>query len=531
VLERQGKLDEAAACYRKAIDLDPKDANALSSLGWLLQRQGKRDEAAALHRKALEIDPNTRGLQRRGEAVAGGRVSAQEVAAVPQTPASDVQSPRNSQEAAPLVSKPVEKKLNDADVRNHRAAMLERQGNWEAAAALYRNVLDANPMDAAARNRLAELLARQGKPDEAAALYDKFTSDKSTALNNLGWVLDRDGKPDAAAALYRKALESDPKNSKAFANLCNVLVRQGKSGEAAALCRKAIEADPQNPDAYFNFAVGLSFEGRLGDAAALYRKAIEVDPKNVGARANLADALIRQGKAEEAETHCRRALELHPRDRVALTNLAEAALALGNYVEARQAARQALSVTPSNSPDRAETEQALRQAGVGERLAAVLRGDDHPNSGAEDVDFAGLCRYQWRLADAVRLFTSAFAADPGLAADLAAGHRYHAACAAALAACGTGKGAPGPDDPERARLHRAAREWLRADLALRVRQLASGPAEKAEAATQLRHWLSNDDLARVRDSTGPTQPRESERKEWEAFWAEVKAVLANPPAK
>src|SRR5262249_48991806 len=57
VLWRQGKLDEAAACYRKAIDLDPKDANTLSSLGWLLRRQGKRDEAAALYRKALEIDP------------------------------------------------------------------------------------------------------------------------------------------------------------------------------------------------------------------------------------------------------------------------------------------------------------------------------------------------------------------------------------------------------------------------------------------------------------------------------------------
>src|SRR5262249_22072973 len=53
----QGKLDEAVAAYRKAVELDPKRALAHKNLGAALARQGKRDEAVAEYRKAIELDP------------------------------------------------------------------------------------------------------------------------------------------------------------------------------------------------------------------------------------------------------------------------------------------------------------------------------------------------------------------------------------------------------------------------------------------------------------------------------------------
>lgn len=56
-LKRQGKLDEAIACYRKAIELDPKYAIVHNNLGGTLQSQGKLDEAIACWRKAIEVDP------------------------------------------------------------------------------------------------------------------------------------------------------------------------------------------------------------------------------------------------------------------------------------------------------------------------------------------------------------------------------------------------------------------------------------------------------------------------------------------
>ena len=57
-LYKQKKLDEAIACFRQALELDPKFAPAHRNLGIALYKQGKLDEAIACFRNALEVDPN-----------------------------------------------------------------------------------------------------------------------------------------------------------------------------------------------------------------------------------------------------------------------------------------------------------------------------------------------------------------------------------------------------------------------------------------------------------------------------------------
>ena len=52
-----GEHDQAIACYRKSIELDPKYGRAHSGLGLALWKQGKLDEAIASYRKAIELDP------------------------------------------------------------------------------------------------------------------------------------------------------------------------------------------------------------------------------------------------------------------------------------------------------------------------------------------------------------------------------------------------------------------------------------------------------------------------------------------
>ena len=56
-LHDQGKREEAAAEYRKAAELDPKSAGPHYNLGNVLKGQGKKDEATAEYRKAAELDP------------------------------------------------------------------------------------------------------------------------------------------------------------------------------------------------------------------------------------------------------------------------------------------------------------------------------------------------------------------------------------------------------------------------------------------------------------------------------------------
>lgn len=56
-LERSGRLDEAAAAYRRAIAAEPRSAAMLNNLGNLLERTGRLAEAVATFRQALEFEP------------------------------------------------------------------------------------------------------------------------------------------------------------------------------------------------------------------------------------------------------------------------------------------------------------------------------------------------------------------------------------------------------------------------------------------------------------------------------------------
>ena len=65
------------------------------------------------------------------------------------------------------------------------------------------------------------------------------------------------------------------------------------------------------------------------------------------------------------------------------------------------------------------------------RLPAVLRGAEKPKDAAEGLVFANLAYRTRRYGPSVRLYAESFEADPKLAEDMSAGHRYNAACAAA----------------------------------------------------------------------------------------------------
>ncbi|MEL7036725.1 MAG: tetratricopeptide repeat protein [Cyanobacteria bacterium J06592_8] len=53
----QGKLEEAIASYKKAIEINPECADAYNSLGLALRQQGQLEEAIASYKKAIEINP------------------------------------------------------------------------------------------------------------------------------------------------------------------------------------------------------------------------------------------------------------------------------------------------------------------------------------------------------------------------------------------------------------------------------------------------------------------------------------------
>jgi serine/threonine protein kinase/Flp pilus assembly protein TadD len=419
----------------------------------------------------------------------------------------------------------------NAGIYLNRGRALVAAGEVDAAIADYYQARAlAPPSYAVGHNDLGIALKSLGKLDEAVACFQKAIAlDPKLALahSNLGTALIEMGKVDEAIASYRKAIDLDPKLAEAHANLANALNDKGKVDEAIACFRQAIAVNPKFAGAYFNLGLALVAKGQMDDAIACFRQATALDPKYAQAHNNLGNALKAQGKMDEAIACFRQAIAINPKFALAHTNLGEALEAKGQWDEAIAAFRETVRLQKDN----AQAQEQLRQA---ERLGQLEQDKDKPKNTGELLALAKLCQtpYRERYADAVRFYQAAFSAEPKLAEDLRTGHRYNAACAAALAGCGQGKDADKLDANERGRLRRQALDWLRADLDAWSQSLNREPDKvRPIVIQQMRHWLADADFVGVRGPQALAKLPEGERQPWQKLWDDVANTLAHAQAR
>jgi tetratricopeptide (TPR) repeat protein len=440
------------------------------------------------------------------------------------------------------------------------------KGDPGGAIAEYKQALRHDPKYARAHINLGSLLREKGDLDGAIAHFQEaIRIDPKFALaqTNLGIALEAKGDLDGAIAHFQEALGIDPKYHSAHYNLGRALYAKGDLDGAIAHYQKAVRLAPQSAPDHTNLAIGLQGKGDLDGAIRHYREALRLDPRLANAQNGLGDVLLAKGELDEAIAHYRQALRLDPKSAyahqsmgnalfakgdldgaiahfgeaiqlgaesaLAHTNLGNALFAKGNLDEAIAHYRRALRLDPKFAPALMSLPRTQRMRELLPRLPDVLTGKQKPKNPVEACALADLCAqpFQKRYAEAARLYTDAFAADPRLAEDLTLGHRYNAACCAVLAGCGHGRQTTPLEEKEKARLRALALAWLRSDLALLRRQARSGEAAQCrEAAATLTHWLGDPDLEGVRP--GPKRVRLSavERAAWDALWADVQATLA-----
>jgi serine/threonine-protein kinase len=419
-------------------------------------------------------------------------------------------------------------------VLNNLGLALGAQGKVREEMAAYLRAIQLDPKLAKAHNNLGLALAAQGKLAEAVAAYRRAIQlDRKLvpAHYNLGNALKARGQLAEAVAACRRAVKLDPKNAKAHTNLGAALGAQGKLREEMAAYLRAIALGPQLALPHYNLGIALKRQGRLAEAVAAFRRAIALDPKYVKAHYNLGVALHEKGQLGEAVAAYRRAIELEPTLTQAHGNLGQALLALGRFADARQSTRVCLRLLRTGDPSRPFVVRVLRKCQrlmeVDRKLPAVLSGEERSAGPDEQVQLGELCRLKQRYASAARFFADAFASEPKLAGDLSAGHRYDAACCAALAGCGRGEDAAKLEEKEKARLRDQAVTWLRADLKVWDQRLTTGKAPDRQAIQKtLRHWQTDGDLAGVRDKAALAKLPQEERRAWRKLWEEVEAVVA-----
>jgi tetratricopeptide (TPR) repeat protein len=399
--------------------------------------------------------------------------------------------------------------------------------------------------DASFDARLLRLLevVRDRRPNDPELLMELAANELSVSR------VTREPRAFAEAlAGFRACIALRPDDAMAYYYLGALFISQGDYAGAVAACRAAIARNPKLNAARNNMANCLATLGDLDGAIAVLRETLQLDPSFNMARQNLGKYLRQKGDLDGAIAEYKEAQRLNPKAAWNHNSLGAAMQLKGDVDGAIAEYKEALRLNTKEPDAIVNLPAAERMRKLLPRLPGVLAGTDRPASPAETLLLAALCRQasQRRYTAAVRLSEEAFAADPGagggrsIMSPDAVGiikhtNRYDAACVAALAGGGAGVDAPS-DAADRASLRAKALAWLRADLGVRRGHAASAkPADRETAPDALEHWLTDRDLAGVRDPGPLAKLPAAERREWEKLWQDVKATLADarkpaPPA-
>ncbi len=184
--------------------------------------------------------------------------------------------------------------------------------------------------------------------------------------------------------------------------------------------------------------------------------------------------------------------------------------------------RRTIGIPPGSPTSSAAKPRSL----ILSELPSFLEGHYQPRDNDERLALLGVCQFKDLRAAQASLYAAAFAADPKLADDLKAGHRYRAARAAAVAGRGGGADGAGLSEPEQTRWREQAREWLRAEVSLWAKALDGGPqTDRVLARDRLTHLSSDSDLAGLLDPESLDGLPPAERQECRALRGELDALI------
>jgi superkiller protein 3 len=163
--------------------------------------------------------------------------------------------------------------------------------------------------------------------------------------------------PEAIDAC-RKALEIDPKNTKAHIDLGGALLMQRKPDEAIDAFRKVIEIEPKSKlaaHAYFGIGKALEDQGKLDETIACFLKTVEVDPKHAVAHNALAWLLTNCREVNLRDPKrglevARKAVELSPQSSTAWQVLGWAHYRTGDWKASIEALEKSCALEKGGNP-------------------------------------------------------------------------------------------------------------------------------------------------------------------------------------
>jgi len=127
---------------------------------------------------------------------------------------------------------------------------------------------------------VGQLQFAEARYRRAIELNPKFTK----ALVNLGTVLSDQNRLKDAVEQFEAALNLDPEDCKARSNLGNAYYSQERYPDAMYQYQRAIDIDPDCYSAYFNIAVAFADAGIFREAVKWWRDVVRIAPGTGAAR-------------------------------------------------------------------------------------------------------------------------------------------------------------------------------------------------------------------------------------------------------
>jgi len=267
---RRGDLVEAAARYRRALELDPAAGTASLNLAAILMQAGQLGEAEAILRRALERRPDFAEAQYNLGFVLH-EMSKLDAA---------VEAYRRALALRPGMP----------EIHTNLGVALQQQGKLDAAVATLRQAIACNPRHVAAHFNLGVVLAAQSRLDEAAAAYRGVLAIDAShieARNNLALLLSAAGDLAAASTVQWQAVKQRPEYPEGWNNRAAILLDQGRADEAVDALQRCLKLKPDYAEAYLNLGNAYRELGLLPEAIGAYRQALEVRPGYAEALAQL----------------------------------------------------------------------------------------------------------------------------------------------------------------------------------------------------------------------------------------------------
>ncbi|CAM5771382.1 hypothetical protein LMIY3S_03489 [Labrys miyagiensis] len=199
-----GRLDVAEAAYREILAGNANDFNALNLLGTLLIQREAYGEAESALRRAVQLNPRSADAQMRlGLANRGlGNASRAEFCF------------RSALDIDPKF----------ADAHFNYGGLLASQGRGDEALRAFLACIGADPRHAEAHLNLGYLLLQHERFEPAAAHFQQALQLRPSepALMGLGHAARAGGQLDEARKIFAKAVELNPANEVARKNLAEL---------------------------------------------------------------------------------------------------------------------------------------------------------------------------------------------------------------------------------------------------------------------------------------------------------------------